>query len=193
MRIIVGMSGASGIVYGVRLIEAFKELQVETHLIMSDWAERILALETDYELPYVQGLATARYAFHDLAAPMASGSFLNDGMVVCPCSMKSLAGIANGYSQNLLERAADVTIKEGRRLILVPRETPLSAIHLKNMLKLARIGVVIAPPMPALYIDTREVDALIDHHIGKLLDQFALPNRRVRRWQATTDPEAPEE
>ena len=183
MRVIVGISGASGIIYGIRLLEAFKAVPIETHLIMSEWAEKILALETDCDLSCVNGLATVRYDNRDMAAPVASGSFLTAGMVISPCSMKTLAGIANGYSQNLLERAADVTIKEGRKLVLVPRETPLSAVHLENMLKLARMGVVIAPPMPAFYINPKQVCELVDHHIGKIMDQFGFSNTLVKRWQ----------
>lgn len=182
-RVIVGISGASGVICGIRLLEVFKTIHVETHLIMSDWAEKILTLETDYELSCLNDLAAVKYDNRDMTAPVASGSFLTAGMVIAPCSMKTLAGIANGYSQNLLERAADVTIKEGRKLVLVPRETPLSAIHLENMLKLARMGVVIAPPMPAFYINPKQVCELVDHHVGKIMDQFGFSNTLVKRWQ----------
>jgi 4-hydroxy-3-polyprenylbenzoate decarboxylase len=182
-RVIVGISGASGVIYGIRLLEAFKSVPVETHLIMSEWAEKILALETDCDLSCVNDLAAVKYDNRDMTAPVASGSFLAAGMVIAPCSMKTLAGIANGYSQNLLERTADVTIKEGRKLVLVPRETPLSAIHLENMLKLARMGVVIAPPMPAFYINPKQVCELVDHHVGKIMDQFGVSNTLVKRWQ----------
>ncbi len=183
MRVIVGISGASGVIYGIRLLEAFKAVPIETHLIMSEWAENILALETDCDLSSVNDLAAVKYDNRDMTAPVASGSFLTAGMVIAPCSMKTLAGIANGYSQNLLERAADVTIKEGRKLVLVPRETPLSAVHLENMLKLARMGVVIAPPMPAFYINPKQVSDLVDHHVGKIMDQFGFSNTLVKRWQ----------
>lgn len=182
-RVIVGISGASGVIYGIRLLEAFKAVDIETHLIMSEWAEKILALETDYELACLNDLAAVKYDNRDMTAPVASGSFLTAGMVIAPCSMKTLAGIANGYSQNLLERTADVTIKEGRKLVLVPRETPLSAVHLENMLKLARMGVMIAPPMPAFYINPKQVGELVDHHVGKILDQFGFSNTLVKRWQ----------
>jgi flavin prenyltransferase len=181
-RVIVGISGASGVIYGIRLLEALKEIDIETHLIMSEWAERILALETDYDPEYVKGLAAARYENRDLAAPVSSGSFLTAGMVIAPCSMKTLAGIAGGYSQNLLERAADVTIKEGRKLVLMPRETPLSPIHLENMLKLARIGVAIAPSMPAFYIKPQSVLELVDHQVGKIIDRLGFQHRLFRRW-----------
>ncbi len=181
-RVIVGISGASGMIYGVRLLEALKAIGIETHLIMSEWAERILAMETDYDPRYVGGLAAVRYENRDLAAPVSSGSFMTAGMVVVPCSMKTLAGIAGGYSQTLLERAADVTIKEGRKLVLMPRETPLSPIHLENMLKLARIGVAIVPPMPAFYIKPQSILELVDHQVGKIIDRLGFQHRLFRRW-----------
>jgi 4-hydroxy-3-polyprenylbenzoate decarboxylase len=187
-RLIVGLTGASGIIYGVRLLEALKSLEVEVHLILSDWAVRNVALETHYELSYVEGLAARNYHNDDLAAPVASGSFPTVGMVIAPCSMKTLAGIANGYSENLLERAADVTMKEGRRLILAPRETPLSPIHLENMLKLARLGVVIAPPMPAFYIQPESITDLVDHQVGKIIDQFGWEHDLYRRWGGASLP-----
>ncbi|MBM4315461.1 MAG: UbiX family flavin prenyltransferase [Deltaproteobacteria bacterium] len=181
-RVIVGISGASGIIYGVRLLETLKAIGVETHLIMSEWAERILTMETDYDPQYVGGLAAVRYENRDLAAPVSSGSFLTAGMVIAPCSMKTLAGIAGGYSQTLLERAADVTIKEGRALVLMPRETPLSPIHLENMLKLARIGVAIVPPMPAFYSKPQSIPELVDHAVGKIIDRLGFQHRLFRRW-----------
>jgi 4-hydroxy-3-polyprenylbenzoate decarboxylase len=181
-RVIVGISGASGVIYGVRLLEALKEINIETHLIMSEWAERILAMETDYDPQYVNGLAAIRYENRDLAAPVSSGSFMTAGMVIAPCSMKTLAGIAGGYSQTLLERAADVMIKEGRKLVLMPRETPLSPIHLENMLKLARIGVAIVPPMPAFYIRPQSILELVDHQVGKIIDRLGFQHCLFRRW-----------
>lgn len=185
MPLIVGISGASGVIYGIRLLEALKAVPVETHLIMSDWAQRIWTLERGCGPAHLDGLAAVTYDNRDMTAAVASGSFLAAGMVIAPCSMKTLAGIAGGYSQNLLERAADVTIKEGRKLVLVPRETPLSAIHLENMLKLARLGVVIAPPMPAFYMNPKEVSELVDHHVGKIMDQFGFSNALVKRWRET--------
>jgi 4-hydroxy-3-polyprenylbenzoate decarboxylase len=184
-RVVVGLTGASGIIYGVRLLEVLKSLEVETHLIMSDWAVANLTLETDYELSYIEGLVTQKYDNRDMTASVASGSFLSEGMVIAPCSMKTLAGVANGYSENLLERVADVTIKERRKLILVPRETPLSPIHLENMLKLARIGVVIAPPMPAFYTKPQSILQLVDHQVGKIIDQFGLEHNFIKRWGET--------
>ncbi|MGE5606945.1 MAG: UbiX family flavin prenyltransferase [Bacteroidota bacterium] len=180
--IIVGITGASGIIYGVRLLEILNSLKVETHLIMSEWAVRNLELETEYQVSYVQGLVTQIHDYRNMAAPVASGSFLSSGMVIVPCTMKTLAGIANGYSENLLERVADVTIKEGRRLILMPRETPLSPIHLENMLKLARIGVTIAPPMPAFYIKPTTIRQLVDFQVGRILDQLGLEHQLLTRW-----------
>ncbi len=180
--IVVGITGASGSIFGIRLLETLKSLEIETHLIMSEWAVQNLKLEMDYPLSRLQELATRIYDNHDLTAPVASGSFMAAGMVVVPCSMKTLAGIANGYSENLLERAADVTLKEGRKLILVPRETPLSPIHLENMLKLARIGVTIAPPMPAFYMKPTNIMDLVDHHVGRLIDQFGIENQLAKRW-----------
>ncbi|MGD9156093.1 MAG: UbiX family flavin prenyltransferase [Bacillota bacterium] len=180
--IVVGISGASGIIYGIRLLETLKSLEVETYLIMSEWAEKNLSLETDYSLTWVESLATQRFDNNDLTAPIASGSFLTEGMVIAPCSMKTLAGVANGYSANLLERTADVTIKEGRKLILIPRESPLSAIHLGNMLKLAQIGIIIAPPMPAFYCKPNSILELVDQQVGRITDLLGLENRHVERW-----------
>ncbi len=180
--IVVGITGASGSIFGIRLLETLKILEIETHLIASEWAIRNLELEMDYPLARLQELATRVYDNRDLTAPVASGSFRAEGMVVAPCSMKTLAGIANGYSENLLERAADVTLKEGRKLVLVPRETPLSSIHLENMLKLARIGVIIAPPMPAFYMKPANIMDLVDHHVGRLIDQFGIENQLAKRW-----------
>ncbi len=181
-RVVVGITGASGIIYGVRLLEALRTLGVETHLIMSDWACKNLALETDYEQSYVESLAVKKYDNRDLTAPVASGSFPTEGMVIAPCTMKTLAGIANGYSENLLERAADVTIKERRKLILVPRETPLSPIHLENMLKLAKIGVLIAPPIPAFYLKPRDIREIVDHQVGRIIDQLGIEHQLSKRW-----------
>lgn len=185
MRIVVGISGATGIIYGVRLLEALKELGVETHLIMSHWAIENLTLETDYSLAHVLALADRYYDNAELGATVASGSFKTDGMVIIPCSMKSLAAIAVGYSENLLHRAADVMIKEGRRLIIAPRETPLSTIHLENMLKLAKIGVVIMPPMPAFYHKPQSISDLINHHTGRILNRLNLDNNLVKPWEGS--------
>lgn len=183
MRIVVGISGATGVRYGVRLLEALRGLKVETDLILSDWATANLEIETDYTPEFVRNLATRSYSNDDLTAVVASGSTLTNGMVVIPCSMKTLAGIANGYSANLMQRAADVTIKEGRKLVLVVRETPLSPIHLENMLKLSRIGVTIMPPVPAFYGSPSSIDDLITQFIGRVLDQFGIEHQLLKRWE----------
>ena len=181
-RLIVGISGASGVIYGVRLLQALRELGVETHLVMSRTAEITLAHETALKVPEVQGLADKVYRIDDLAAAIASGSFRTRGMVVAPCSMRSLGEIANGISSNLLTRAADVALKERRRLVLLVRETPLHAIHLRNMTRLAQAGAVIAPPVPAFYNRPQTLDDVIDHTIGRVLDLFDLDTGKVKRW-----------
>ena len=182
MRLIVGISGATGIIYGIRLLEALRELQVETHVVLSRWAIENLALETEYSLADILRLTDYYYENTQLGATIASGSFKTNGMVVVPCSMKSLAAMAVGYSDSLLHRAADVIIKEKRKLILVPRETPLSPIHLENMLKLANTGAVIMPPMPAFYHKPASIADIVDQHVGRILDQFGLENQLVKRW-----------
>jgi len=182
MRIIVGLSGASGVVYGIRLLEVLRSLAVETHLICSEWAAHNLAYETDKTLAEVQQLATYCYANNDLREPVSSGSFRTDGMVIAPCSMKTLAAIAHGYSDNLMVRAADVTLKEKRRLILVPRETPLSIIHLSNMLAAAQAGATIMPPIPAFYTRPQTIDDIINHTVARVLDHFGLDTDISKRW-----------
>lgn len=182
MRIIVGITGASGAVYGIRLVEQLKLLEVETHLVLSTWARSTIKLETGLDPESLMEQAHACYDAGDLAAPPSSGSFLHHGMVVAPCSMKTLAAIACGFTDNLIARAADVTIKEGRRLILLPRETPLNPIHLENMLKLARLGITIMPPMPAFYQQPRTIDDLVTHTVGRVLDLLGLDSPLVKRW-----------
>ena len=181
-RLVVGISGASGVIYGVRLLEALKPLPVETHLVMTRTAEVTLAHETDLKVAAVRALADVAYGVDDLAAAIASGSFRTMGMVVAPCSMRSLGEIAGGISSNLLTRAADVVMKERRRLVLLTRETPLHAIHLRNMTRLAEMGVVIAPPVPAFYSRPRTLDDVIDHTVGRVLDLFDLDSGKVKRW-----------
>ncbi|AKX92923.1 UbiX family flavin prenyltransferase [Neomoorella thermoacetica] len=182
MKLVVAVTGATGAVYAVRLLEALRATGSEVHLVLSRWAGETLRLETDTTVDTLRGLATRCYQENDLAAPVASGSFQHQGMVVVPCSMKTLAGIAHGYAANLIMRAADVTIKEGRKLILVPRETPLSPIHLENMLTLARLGVVIMPPMPAFYYRPRTVDDVVNHLVARILDHLGLEQDLVPRW-----------
>lgn len=183
-RIIVGISGASGVIYGVRLLEALKKLPVETHLVMTRTAEVTLAHETRLKVAAVRKLADVAYRIDDLAAAISSGSFRTMGMIVAPCSMRSLGEIAHGISSNLLTRAADVILKERKRLVLVARETPLSAIHLRNMLTLTEMGTVIAPPVPAFYNKPRSLDDVVDHTVGRLLDLFGLDTGKVKRWKS---------
>lgn len=187
-RLIVGISGASGVIYGVRLLRALKPLPVETHLVMTRTAEVTLAHETDLKVADVRRLADAVHRIDDLAAAISSGSFRTAGMIVAPCSMRSLGEMAHGISSNLLTRAADVVLKERRRLVLVPRETPLHAIHLRNMATLADMGAIIAPPVPAFYNRPRTLDDVIDHTVGRLLDLFGLDTGAVRRWRESSSP-----
>jgi 4-hydroxy-3-polyprenylbenzoate decarboxylase len=182
-RIVVAITGASGAIYGLRVLEALAESETETHLIVSRWAYVTVESETGRSVEDIKKLADYTHEPEDLSAPLASGSFMVDGMVIAPCSMKTLASIACGYVDTLISRAADVTIKEKRRLILVPRETPLSPVHLENMLKLSRIGVVILPPMPAFYIKPATLDELVNHTIGKVLDQLGIDNSLYKRWK----------
>ena len=184
MRIIVGMSGASGVVYGVRLLRVLRELpDVETHLIATDAAKLNLSLETDYGFDEVKALADHHHSNKDIAAKIASGSFRTDGMIIAPCSIRTLSAVANCDSGSLISRAADVTLKECRLLVLAPRETPLHAGHCEMMLKAARLGAVLAPPMPAHYIRPRSVDELVDHHVGRMLDLFGIETDLVKRWK----------
>ncbi|MGW2331994.1 non-oxidative hydroxyarylic acid decarboxylases subunit B [Streptomyces sp. NPDC001700] len=183
MRLIVGMTGATGAVFGIRLLEALAELPgVETHLVLSRWARTTIELETGRSARDVAALADETHAPEDQGATISSGSFRTDGMIIAPCSMKTLAGIRAGYAEGLVARAADVVLKERRRLVLLPRETPLSDIHLENMLALSRMGVRMVPPMPAFYNHPRSVDDIVDHITARLLDQFDLPAPAAKRW-----------
>lgn len=182
-RITVGISGASGVVFGVRLLEALKDLRVEAHLVMTPAAEVTLGCETDYKIAAVKALAARWYAADDMAAPIASGSFQTMGMAVAPCSMRSLAEIATGATTTLLTRAADVTLKERRRLVLLPRETPLHSGHLHNMLAVSELGGIIAPPVPAFYAKPETIEEMVDHTVGRILDLFGLDSGKVERWR----------
>jgi len=181
-RLVIGISGASGIVYGVRLLQALKKFPVESHLVMTRTAEVTLAHESKLKVADVRRLADATYRVDDLAAAISSGSFRTLGMIVAPCSMRSLGEIANGITSNLLTRAADVVLKERRKLVLMARETPLHAIHLRNMLRLAEMGAIIAPPVPAFYNRPETLDDIIDHTVGRVLDLFDLDTGKVKRW-----------
>ena len=187
MRIIVGITGATGTIYGVRLLERLREAGVDTHLVISRWGARTLMHETPYSREQVEALASATYAPGDMGAAISSGSFRTDGMIIAPCSAKTLAAIAHGYGDSLIHRAADVTIKERRRLVLAVREAPLSDIHLENMLKLSRMGVVILPPLPAFYNHPTTIDDLVDQAVARMLDQFGLETRGVERWAGEMD------
>ena len=182
MRLIVGISGASGAVYGIRALESLREAGVETHLVITDAAMETIRLETDFKKADVVRLATEAHGIGDVSSKIASGSYLTDGMQVVPCSMKTLAGIASGYSDNLLLRAADVTLKERRRLVLVVRETPLNLIHIENMATVTRAGGVILPAMPGFYHRPKTVSALVDQVVGKALDVMGVEHSLYERW-----------
>src|SRR5918993_4052844 len=180
MRIIVGISGATGVVYGVRLLEQLRHAGVETHLVISRWGIRTLQHETTWSRDAVEALAHVTYAPGDMGAAISSGSFRTDGMIVAPCSAKTLAAIACGTGDNLIHRAADVVLKERRKLVLVIRETPLSEIHLENMLKLSRMGTVILPPVPAFYTKPVTIDDVVDQTVARVLDQFGIESAAPR-------------
>ncbi len=182
-RLVVGISGASGAEIGIQLLQAMQHLpEWETHLVISEGARRTIALETAYSVEQVKALATRCHPLDDVGAGIASGTFKTEGMVVVPCSMKTVAGIAHGYSQNLLLRAADVVIKERRKLVLVARESPLSTIHLKNMLLLANAGIVILPPMLTYYQRPATIQDMTTHIVGKILDAFGIEFADFKRW-----------
>ena len=186
MHLIVGMSGASGVIYGIRLLEILKsEPEIETHLVMSESAKMNIALETNWNASDVKALADHVHSNKDIAAKIASGSFRTAGMIVAPCSIKTLSAIANSYADSLLVRAADVVLKEQRLLVLLPRETPLHSGHCELLMKASQIGAVIAPPMPAHYIKPQSVDDLVDHHVGRVLDLFDIDPGLVKRWQGS--------
>jgi 4-hydroxy-3-polyprenylbenzoate decarboxylase len=181
-RLIVGISGASGVIYGVRLLKLLRPLPIETHLVISRAADVALAVETDFKPAAVRALADVVHAIGDIAAPISSGSFKTMGMVVAPCSIRSMAEIASGVTTTLLSRAADVALKERRRLVLLVRETPLHTGHLRTMTALSEIGAVIAPPVPAFYAKPQSLAEMIDQTLGRVLDLFGLETGRVRRW-----------
>ena len=176
------MTGATGVIYGIRLLEVLREASIETHLVMSTWAERTMVAETAWRPEEVRQLADFAYDEHDRSAPLTTGTFQTYGMVVAPCSMKSLAFIANGIPESLIHRAAEIHLKEGRKLLLVVRESPLSVIHLENMLKAARAGAMIVPPVPAFYARPGSIEEMVDHTVGRLLDHFGIGHDLVRRW-----------
>jgi 4-hydroxy-3-polyprenylbenzoate decarboxylase len=182
-KIVIGLSGASGIIYGIRLLEILHSIDIQTYLIISEWAKKNIEIETQKTLEYVKSLSFVDYDNFKLDASVSSGSFLHDGMVIVPCSMKSLSSIANGYDDTLISRAASVTLKESRKLIIVPRETPLSRIHLENMIKLQEAGAIILPAMPGFYHKPSTIDEIIDHLVGKILDQLKIEHDLFNRWK----------
>jgi flavin prenyltransferase len=190
-RVIVGMTGATGAVIGVELLRQLQQSSdVQTHLVLSRWARATIHLETGLSAREAAGLADVVYSWDDQAAAISSGSFLVHGMIVVPCSMKTLAGIRTGYADGLIARAADVTLKERRRLVLVPRESPLSEVHLENMLALARMGASIVPPMPAFYNHPVSIGDLVDHIVTRILDQFGIESAGAKRWNGAADHKA---
>jgi 4-hydroxy-3-polyprenylbenzoate decarboxylase len=188
MRLIVGMSGASGVIFGIRMLEVLKTIpDVETHLIISNGAKLNIAIETDWSVKDVEALADVVHNDHNLAATISSGSFKTNGMIVVPCSMKTLSGIVTSYADTLVVRAADVILKEHRRLVLVPRETPLHAGHCKLLHEAALNGAIIAPPMPQFYNAPETLDDIINHTIGRLMDLFDLDSDFVKRWEGANN------
>jgi len=186
LPLIVGISGASGVIYGIRMLEVLHDLGIETHLVMSRSGEVTIAHETNRKIADIKALATHVHAQSDIGATISSGSFRTRGMIVAPCSMKSMSEIATGTTSGLLTRAADVVLKERRRLVLMTRETPLHLGHLRSMTQLSEMGAIIAPPVPAFYPCPQTLDDMIDHTVGRVLDLFEIDTRLVRRWKAET-------
>src|SRR5260370_6862397 len=182
MRLIVGITGATGTIFGVRMLQVLKDSGVETHLVISKWGARTLLHETPYTVDYAKSLAACTYGDSDQGAAISSGSFVTDGMIVAPCSMRTLAAIAHGQGDNLIHRAADVILKERRKLVLLVREAPLNDIHLDNMLKLSRMRVVITPPVPAFYTNPQTIDDVVNHIVMRALDSFGLHLDVAERW-----------
>jgi 4-hydroxy-3-polyprenylbenzoate decarboxylase len=183
MRIVVGISGATGAIYGIRTLEVLNKLGIETHLVMSDAGRRTIELETSYNAKTVEAMATKVHANYDIGASISSGSFKTEGMIIAPCSIKSLSGVANSYNDNLLTRAADVVLKERRKLVMVVRETPLHIGHLKLMTAAAELGAILLPPMPAYYHIPQTIDDIINQTVGKVLDQFGVEHNLFTRWE----------
>jgi len=186
MRLVIAITGASGVVYGKRLLEVLKDKKIETHLIVSKAAEKVIKHELEISKEDIEKLAVHSYDADNLSAPMVSGSYKTDAMIIIPCSMKTLAGVAHGYSDNLILRTADVMLKEKRKLILVPRETPLNVIHLRNMLELAKQEVTIIPAMPAYYHKPKNIENIIDYVVGKVLDCLGIEHALFKRWPSSS-------
>jgi 4-hydroxy-3-polyprenylbenzoate decarboxylase len=182
LPVVVGISGATGANYGIRLLEVLREVGLETHLVVSRWADATILTETSYKPAAVRALAGQVHDEDDLRSPLADPSFATAGMLVAPCSMRTLAAVANGVCENLLQRAAEIHLQERRRLILLARESPLSVIHLDNMLRVAKAGAIVAPPVPAFYARPATLDEMVDHTVGRALDQLGVAHELVRRW-----------
>jgi len=183
-RLVIGMSGSSGVIYGIRMLEVLaKDPEVETHLILSQAAKMNIGIETEWSVADVEALADEVHNNKNIGASIASGSYKTAGMIVVPCSMKTLSGIANSYAENLIIRAADVMLKERRQLVIVPRESPLHTGHCELMLKVSQIGAVICPPSPAFYTSPKTVDDIINHSVARVLDLFDIESDRLQRWQ----------
>jgi 4-hydroxy-3-polyprenylbenzoate decarboxylase len=187
-RLIVGITGATGTLFGVRLLEMLRETDIETHLVLSKWAARTLVEETPFTVEDVQRLATVVHPATDQGASISSGSFVTMGMAIVPCSVRTLAAVAHGIGDNLIHRAADVVLKERRRLVLAVREAPFNDIHLENMLKLSRMGAVICPPLPAFYARPKTIDDLVNYSVVRLLDQFDIHLTTGKRWSGLQEP-----
>jgi 4-hydroxy-3-polyprenylbenzoate decarboxylase len=183
MTIVVGITGATGAIFGIRTLQALRGLDVKTEVILSKWARVTIQHETELTASEVEGLATVIHSNNNLAASISSGSFKTDGMIIAPCSMKSLAAIRSGYAADLIGRAADVVLKERRKLVLLPRESPLNDIHLENMLALSRMGAVMIPPVPSFYNHPKSLGDMVDHIVARVLDQFGLETPSAARWQ----------
>jgi 4-hydroxy-3-polyprenylbenzoate decarboxylase len=181
-KLIVGISGATGAIYGIRLLEVLSKSDVETHLVITEAAQKTILMETSLKVEDVKSLAKVSYDIKNLGADISSGSFLSEGMVIIPCSIKSLSGIANSFNENLLIRTADVTLKERKKLVLVVRETPLHLGHIELMLQASRMGAILLPPVPAFYFYPKTIDDLINHTIGKVLDLFGINHHLFNRW-----------
>jgi len=190
MVLIVGITGASGVIYGIRLLQVlFTKKDIQTHLIISETAEENIKCETDWKLEDVKALAGFSYDIRDIGARLASGSFRRDGMIVAPCTVKTMSALANSYTENLLIRAGDVTLKERKKLVLLIRETPLHLGHIRNMEKLCEMGAIIMPPVPAFYHKPKTIQDIIDYTIGKILDIFGIKHNLFQRWSGFTNKE----
>lgn len=187
-RIVVGITGATGAVFGLRLLDALSEAGIETHLVVSRWGQQTVEHECGVDLAGLRARASVFHGTGNMAATISSGSFHTDGMVIAPCSMKTLAAVAHAHADDLVSRAADVVLKERRRLVLLPREAPLNLAHLRNMVQVTEMGGVVFPPVPAFYSHAKTVDELVNHTVGRVLDLFGVEHDRIKRWQGMKHP-----